>query len=143
MNNVERFSKLLFALKQMEKDDAPAKKFGLSPTHIRILEFLYENELAGSAENSTISRLAVYLELSAPSLSVAVTQLEQKAFVLRKKSVTADSRIVVLYLSHAGTKLYLDIDAYRRKKAEKTLSPLTLKEQEELISLLEKITKVY
>ena len=139
MTILEKFSRLLLEIKQIEREDSPAKTQGLSPTHIRILGFLHDDEEAGTTRKSAITALATAMGISSPSVSVAVSQLEEKQLIEKRKNTNGDSRIVLLITSNKGKKLYREILKFRENRAKEILKVLDENEQETLLKLLEKI----
>ncbi len=66
---------------------------------------------------STISSLAARLELTLPTITVAVNKLQQKGYVKKVKS-EEDKRSVTVSLSHQGKKTYSSYRKWREKMLE-------------------------
>ncbi len=137
MSLEERFARILVAIKRMESADSPALQNRLSPTHIRILDILYND--GGKRTFVTASMLARQLAITAASVSVAVAQLEKLGYLEKKPELSEDSRAVPLALAQAGATIADSIMSYRKKRAGILLKELSLSEREQLVALLERV----
>lgn len=112
----------------------PAVKIGLSPTQINIVDLLVIHR------HLTLKDLSRLLELSPPTVSVAVKKMEESGLIL-KISNSRDKRVTILELSEKAENLYREIEKYRQAKVKKLVSNLNKEEQKLFLHLLDKAVK--
>ena len=112
----------------------PAVKIGLSPTQINIVDLLVIHR------HLTLKDLSRLLELSPPTVSVAVKKMEESGLIL-KISNSRDKRVTILELSEKAENLYREIEKYRQAKVKKLVSNLNKEEQKLFLHLLGKAVK--
>ncbi len=139
MTYSERFIRLILAIKGMKDDDSPAIQNHLSATHINILDLLLSDSGRCTAENSTIGQLARILRLTAPTVSVAMAQLERMGFVGKRNELQDDYRKAPRILTANGKEMIMKIASYRNGKVDALLSVLSADEQKSVVELLEKV----
>ncbi len=130
----EKLIALLTQLRHMSPEKPPPQVAGISPSLMAIIEFV-----AGSP-NCGIKAIARGLNLSPPSVSISVRNLEEAGLIARKPH-PSDRRAVQIFLTPAGQELYDRTHAFRRQRFEKLLSGLTPEERATLLGLLEKALK--
>jgi len=112
----------------------PAVKIGLSPTEINIVDLLVIHR------HLTLKDLSRLLELSPPTVSVAVKKMEESGLIL-KISNSRDKRVTILELSEKAENLFREIEKYRQAKVKKLVSNLNKEEQKLFLHLLDKAVK--
>jgi len=112
----------------------PAVKIGLSPTQINIVDLLVIHR------HLTLKDLSRLLELSPPTVSVAVKKMEESGLIL-KISNSRDKRVTILELSEKAENLFREIEKYRQAKVKKLVSNLNKEEQKLFLHLLDKAVK--
>ncbi len=134
MNNEQKLIALLKKLMDTGAGLPPAAKTGLSPTQVNILDLIHNNK------ELTVQKLSNLLELSPPTVSVAVKKMVESGLV-DKTASPGDGRVTILELTRKAAELYKEIDRYRRAKAGKLLSNLNKEEQENFLLLLGKAVR--
>ncbi len=134
MNTERELIELLKKLMDMGAGQPPAARTGLSPTQVNIVDFLH------SEEYLTVKDLSRLLELSPPTVSVAVKKMEESGLI--QKSISSrDGRITILELTDKAENLYKAIERYRREKVRKLMANLNKEEQKIFLHLLGKAVK--
>ncbi len=77
------------------------KLLGLSPIQIQILKQLYNNKL----KELTLTTLSEYFQISKPSLSESISNLEKKGYIQKIQS-NIDKRNDIITLTNEGNKIY-------------------------------------
>ncbi len=134
MTNEQRLIEILISLKQEGEETAPPNKLGITPSQVNIID-----ELAASGK-LTVKDLSLKLGLTAPSISVGIKKLEKRELI-KRESDEKDGRVVLLTLSIKGKKLYSQIKRYRENRVKILLGRLDKKEQNTMLTLLEKSLK--
>ena len=125
---------LLKKLKDLGTGQPPAAKLGLSPSQVNIIDRIQDK-----GELSVI-KLSAILDLSAPTVSVAVRKMEEKGYIV-KNTDNPDGRVTNLELTEKAEKLYRNIEEYRLNKVRRLLSNLEPEEQKLFLLLLGKAVK--
>ena len=99
----------------------------------RILRFI------GEQEPISQNRLSELLGVRPQSLSETLKKLEQDGYIRRAKN-EADKRETLVTLTDAGRQRQEEVQAVRTEQVERFLAPLTEEEQQQLFSLLCKLT---
>lgn len=134
MNTERELIDLLKKLMDMGAGQPPAARTGLSPTQVNIVDLLIDHK------HLTVKELSRLLELSPPTVSVAVKKMEGNGLIL-KSSSSRDGRVTILELSEKAENLYREIEHYRKAKVKKLMSNLNREEQRTFLLLLDKAVK--
>jgi DNA-binding MarR family transcriptional regulator len=133
-NNLEetanRFLKLASRLRRLGTGTSMPMGAAMSPSQLAMIEF------AASNKNCGIQEMAEALNLSTPTVSISVRQLESTGLIARKPH-PQDGRAVQLSLTPQGQDIYRQVHSFRHQKIEKLLSGLSPEERETLVGLLE------
>ena len=129
--SAEQFLNLMDRLRRVGPQTAPPKEADVSPSQLAFLTFLTLNPGCG------IQSIASGLELSKPTVSIGVSQLEESGFLTRRPD-PQDGRAVQLFLTPEGQKLHQRTLEFRCQKFELLLTELNPQERTTLINLLEK-----
>lgn len=130
-HSAEEFLKLMDRLRQIGPQTAPPKEANISPSHLAYLTFSALNPGCG------IQAMASGLNLSKPTVSIGVAQLEEAGFFTRKPD-PKDGRAIQLFLTPKGQDLHQRTYGFRCQKFERLLKFLTSQERVTLINLFEK-----
>lgn len=135
MNNAERLIRIMQDVRGFEMPKGPLRDVELSYAQFAVL--------AGVAQKPgcNLTALAEQLGLSAPTVSVAIRKLEEGNWVVRKGD-EKDARITHLYLSPKAKRIMRDMYKQHKLSADRFLARLSEKEQEQLLSLLEKASQI-
>ncbi len=134
MTNEQRLIEILISLKQEGEQTAPPNKLGITPSQVNIIDKL------ASSGKMTVKDLSFKLGLTAPTISVGIKKLEKKELIERE-SDTNNGRVVLLTLSLKGKKLSSQIKRYRENRVKILLGRLEKKEQNTMLTLMEKSLK--
>jgi len=127
----EKFLQLMNRLRRLGPGTAPPKEAHLSPSLLAFLDYLASTPRCG------IQEMATGLNLSTPTVSIGVRQLEDAGFVTRQ-SDPQDGRAVQLFLTPKGQELQQRTYEFRCQKFERLLIGLTPQERSTLLDLLER-----
>lgn len=108
----------------------------LSVTEIHTIEAI------GMYEQKTMSEVANKLNITVGTLTTAINNLVKKGYVERSKS-QKDRRIVYIELTKRGKLAYRIHDKFHSDMIKETISGLTDKEEEILVTSLEKLNKFF
>lgn len=134
MKNERQLITLLKRLMDLGARQPPTARIGLSPTQVNIIDQIQEKgELS-------VNKLSAILDLSPPTVSVAVRKMEEKGFIV-KSTDSFDGRVTNLELTEKAKNLYRKIEEYRLNKVRKLLSNLEPEEQKVFLLLLGKAVK--
>ena len=133
--NAKRFLNLASQLRRLGSGASPPEDLQASPSHLALIEYAAKNPDCG------IQEMAEALNLSTPTVSISVRQLEKSGLMARKPN-PADGRAVQLFLTSKGEEVHERAYAFQRQKFKKLLKGLTPAEREILVSLLEKSLNV-
>lgn len=131
-NTAQRFLELSSRLRRLGSGTSPPENLiTSSPSHMALIEYVACNPNCG------IQEIAEALELSTPTISISVRQLEKSELIARKPN-PKDGRAVYLFLTSQGEEIHQSARGFHRQKFEKLLIGLVPEEREVLVSLLEK-----
>ncbi len=103
----------------------------VSPAHLVMLDYLY------TTPGCSLHDLASGIGLRAPTVSVAIRQLERHGWVVRHPH-PRDRRALQLFLTPKGEAVYRHALAAHGRKFETLLAGLTPEERQTLLALLER-----
>ena len=132
--SAEKFLNLMDRLRRVGPQTAPPKEANISPSQLAYLTF------SASHPGCGIQAIATGLNLTKPSVSIGVGQLEEAGFLTRQPD-PQDGRAVQLFLTAEGQKLHQRTLEFRCKKFELLLTELNPQERMTLLNLLEKAIK--
>jgi DNA-binding MarR family transcriptional regulator len=127
----EKFLQLMNRLRQLGPGTAPPKEANISPSLLALIEYTASNPGCG------VQTVAEGLNLSTPTVSIAVRQLENSGFMERQPD-PHDGRAVLLFLTPTGQELHQRTHDFRCQKFERLLTGLTIRERTTLLDLLER-----
>jgi len=128
----DRFITLMMRLRRL----APEQAAQISPSAMAIIDFVASEPYCG------VKDVARGLEVSAPTVSVAVRQLEDAGLIARRAH-PHDGRAVQLFLTPRGQEIYEQTYLSRRQVFERLLAGLSEDEQEIMLNLLSKALDDY
>ena len=126
----EKLLQLLTRLRNLSPGTPPFEKVGITPPQFILLDWI------ANSPGSGVSEIAEGLNLTSPTVSVAVRRLEKEGYLERKHD-TQDRRSIHLYLTQEGQALYQRGEEFRQHKVKRLLSGLPIKERTEFLELLE------
>ncbi len=127
----QKFMHLLDRIRQLGPVSAPPKDAGISPSLLTLLNY------SASAPGCGVQTMAEGLNLSVPTVSIGVRQLE-KAGLMTRQPDPQDKRAVHLFLTPRGQQLVQQTYRFRCDRFEQLLSGLDSEERNTLLSLLER-----
>lgn len=133
--SAEEFMNLMDRLRQIGPQTAPPKEAKISPSQLTYLSFLALHPGYG------IQAMASGLNLSKPTVSIGVAQLEEAGFFTRKPD-PQDGRAIQLFLTPKGQELHQRTYEFRCQKFEQLLKYLAPQERTTLNNLLEKAINI-
>lgn len=133
--SAELFLFLMDRLRQLGPQSAPPKNANISPSQLSLITFAASNPGCG------IQSMATALKLAKPTVSIAVGQLEEAGYFIRKTD-PQDGRAVQLFLTKKGLVLHQKTHQFRCKKFMRLLTGLAPQERKTLLSLLEKAIQI-
>ena len=119
----------------LEEQMLTASRLNLSISEIHMLEAVEHAAADGAA---TISDLSEYLDISLPSVTLAVNKLAAKGYVLRQKG-NADGRVVTVVLTQMGRKAERAHRYFHRTMVREIAAEMSDGEKEALISGIRKL----
>jgi len=122
---------LLDRIRQLGPVSAPPKEAGISPSLLTLLNY------SASAPGCGVQTMAEGLNLSVPTVSIGVRQLEKVGLMTRQPD-SQDKRAVHLFLTPKGQKLVQQTYLFRCDRFEQLLSSLDSEERITLMDLLER-----
>lgn len=125
---VSAFERLSEVIKNLRI--AYGKKFGISPIQIQILFFL-KNKTTSAI---TLTELAKYFQLTKPTISDSLINLEKKGYIQKIQS-KEDRRNELIHLTTKGLTLAKKLDNYLQPIAN-AIDKFTIEEKEKLYVLL-------
>jgi len=126
----KRFLKLASRLRRLGPGNTLPEGLAASPSQMSLIEYAASNPDCG------IQEMAKALNLSTPTVSIGVRQLEKEGFIARKPN-PKDGRAVHLFLTTEGKEIHRRAHTFQHTKIKKLLSGLTPEERETLVCLLE------
>ncbi len=127
----ERLLALFDRLRRIALGHNPLEDRGVTGPQLTLLQSVAASPGCG------IQEIADGLELTAPTVSVAVRRLEE-AGLLEREPDPLDGRAIRLFLTDRGRALHQQARAFRLDKMRRLLAGLAAGEQEQLLSLLER-----
>lgn len=127
--NENRLLALFKRLQKMNINHCPNFENIISPAQLALLEEVANHPGCG------VQDVAENLYLSAPTVSVGVSKLEERGLVERKPD-PADRRAVKFFITDAGKSLHKEFNQARLEKFRRLLSGLEEKDQNQLLGLL-------
>ena len=127
----EKALRLFIRLRQLDFDHCPDVSGLISPAQMALLDKIAEHPGCG------VQDIADHLGISPPTVSVGVSKLEESGMVERKPNPN-DARSVQFYPTERGEALHEKFHKSRLRKFRRLMAGLNLKEQEDLLQLLEK-----
>ena len=124
----QRFLRLAARLRRIVPEAVASP---VSPAHLAVLDHLH------AAPGCSLHDVAQALGLRAPTVSVAVRQLERRGWVARRPH-PHDRRALQLFLTEQGEAVYRQALAAHARKFEALLAGLSPTEQATLLDLLER-----
>ena len=128
--SAEKFLLLMDRLRKLGPQTAPPMEANISPTQLALITFTASNPGCG------IQAMASELNLSKPTVSISVSQLESAGFLTRQPD-PQDGRAIQLFLTPEGQELHQRTHEFRCKKFKRLLKNLTPEERTILLTLLE------
>ncbi len=128
-------AKLSSMMGQME--EASKEQFNLSSLTLTQMHYL---ETISALGNPNITELAAIMNLSKPTVKVAVDKLTDRDFVFKVQS-DEDRRSAHIHLTEKGNLINQMHDYAHKRIAESIKSKLNIEEEECLIRVLEKVLK--
>ena len=119
----------------LEEQMLTASRLNLSISEIHMLEAVEHAAADGAA---TISDLSEYLDISLPSVTLAVNKLAAKGYVMRQKD-NADGRVVTVVLTQMGRKAERAHRYFHRTMVREIAAEMSDGEKEALISGIRKL----
>lgn len=127
----ERLLHLFTRMRKLAFEQHPLQDGEVSMPKLTLLDWLAESPGAG------ISEIAEGLALTAPTVSVTVSQMEQAGLLERRPNPT-DARAVQVHLTEKGSALQHRAFRFRQNKMRRLLNGLREEETIQLLDLLEK-----
>ncbi len=127
----DKFLSLMGRLRRLGARNPPLEEARISPSLLTMMEY------AALHPNCGIREIADGLNLSMPTISVGVRQLEKAGFMGRQPH-PLDGRAVQVFLTPKGQALYQRTHEFRRQRFERLLTGLTPEERSMLLDLLER-----
>lgn len=131
MDDEIKLLKLLERLRSLGMEAHPLAGSGVGPPQLAILAHIARHP------GCRLKDVAVALGVTAPTVSVAVRELERKGLLERRPDPT-DGRAVQLFLSRKGQELHRRAEAFRKDKARRLLAALKADERALFLELLGK-----
>jgi DNA-binding MarR family transcriptional regulator len=133
-NNINDLLEMIFKSSRLIKEEM---SFTNSLIHLSILQiqaliFLAQNK----NKKNSMSDIAGFFRIELPSATSLINKLCEQKLVERKNDPD-DRRLVLIVLTDEGKTLLEQAMAQRRKKMEKVLSYLSVKEKSELLTILQ------
>jgi len=131
-NNPNELVETIFKVARLMKDEMSFTNnlIHLSILQIQALVFLKQNK----DKKVTMTDIADNFQIELPSATSLLNKLCDQKLVERKAD-KKDRRLVIIELTDTGKKMLEEAMASRRKKLEKILSYLSLKEKLELLNI--------
>ncbi|MDA1329572.1 MAG: MarR family transcriptional regulator [Chloroflexi bacterium] len=134
MNKTNNHERLLLLLERLERGglrNFPMRDYELTIAQIALLANVARNP------GAHIQELAESMDLTAPTVSVAVRKLEESGW-LRREEDAEDKRASCIFLTEKAVEVIQKMMKKRQQKVAEVLNALTSAEQDQLINLLQK-----
>ncbi len=125
----ERLLSLFKRLQKMNINHCPNFENIISPAQLALLEEVANHPGCG------VQEVAENLDLSAPTVSVGISKLEDRGLVKREPD-PADRRSVQFFITNSGEDLHQEFNQARLEKFRRLLSGLDEDDQNQLLKLL-------
>jgi len=109
----------------------PLRDVGISPPQFALLDQIAREP------GTTLGEIAAALGVTPPTISAGLRRLEELGLATKRRD-PEDRRNLRVFLTAEGKTLHRKAEKFRRRRAERLLSPLTPAERAELVRLLEK-----
>ena len=139
--SVNQLVELLFTTGQLIRERTkPSEKLSLASfAQLHIMQFI---AMADNKKPINMSDVANYLNITPPSATSLVNNLVKNK-ELKRVPDTNDRRVVRLILTQSGLKTLARGRARLIKKVKEVLGVLSHKEQNQMVAILQKISKQY
>ncbi|MBN1934334.1 MAG: winged helix-turn-helix transcriptional regulator [Anaerolineae bacterium] len=127
----DRLLNLFDRLRKLAFDQNPLEESGVTMPQLTLLDWVAASPGCG------VQDIAAGLDLTSPTVSVAVRRLEMRGLMERRPD-PQDGRAIQLFLTGRGQKLQGRAHTFRREKMQRLLDGLTANEALTLQNLLEK-----
>ncbi|MFO8033677.1 MAG: MarR family transcriptional regulator [Candidatus Bipolaricaulota bacterium] len=131
MNDQIQLLKLLERLRSLGMEAHPLAGSGVGPPQLALMARIARRP------GCHLKEVAAALQVTAPTVSVAVQELEKKG-LLERRPDPSDGRAVQLFLSRKGKELHRRAEAFRKEKARRVLAALKAEERALFLELLGK-----
>ncbi|MDF1515688.1 MAG: MarR family transcriptional regulator [Anaerolineae bacterium] len=128
--SADNFLLLMDRLRKLGPRSAPPMEANISPTQLALINFTASNPGCG------IQAMASELNLSKPTVSISVSQLEGAGYLTRQPDPN-DGRAIQLFLTPEGQELHRQTQEFRSNKFKRLLKYLTHEQRTILLTLLE------
>jgi DNA-binding MarR family transcriptional regulator len=129
---IARLSRLI-----VQMEDEAREQFNFSELTLTQMHYL---ETLRNLKNPNLTELATALELTKPTVTVAIEKLAEKDYV-RKVQSDADRRSAHLHLTEKGNLINQMHDFAHRRIAEEMFKEITQEEMTLLVNILSKVVK--
>lgn len=129
--NHVKFQALISRMESSGMRHMPMREYDLTLAQIGLLAFVARNP------GGHIQNLAEGMDLTPPTVSVAVRKLEESGW-LRREPDEQDRRASCIFLTARAAEAVQRVMQQRQQKMARLLDSLTDQEQEQLLNLLEK-----
>ena len=126
-----QFVELMNRLQHLRLGEFPKERFDLSYPQIQMLWFVNQNP------GKHLQEVADGLQVTAPTVSVSIRRLEEEGWLERRQD-PSDGRATCIFLTDQSVQIIEKMKAVRLKGMGAFLSQLSVKEQGQLIALMEK-----
>lgn len=103
---------------------------------------LHVIEAIGMDQTLPMSSIASRLDVTVGTLTVSMTNLVKKGYVIRERS-EVDRRVVLIQLSELGKEAFRHHERFHREMIEYTVAVLSEKESDVLVDVLSKLTDYF
>jgi MarR family transcriptional regulator, organic hydroperoxide resistance regulator len=118
--------------RHIQQDLANIKDFGLTGPQFYILKLLSDRN------QCTVSELAEILQVKPSAITVMIDRLIKNEFVKRERN-SQDRRIVVIYMTESGKKVFSHVRKKRKEVFKHYLSYLSEEDLNALVGIYEKL----
>jgi DNA-binding MarR family transcriptional regulator len=134
MQNQERMLKFLSRMEALSLRQAPLGRSDLTLAQFALLACI------ARIPGSRAIEVAETMGLTAPTVSVALRRLEEGDW-LRREADPEDKRAARLYVTDKAADILMEMKNHRNQKISQFMNALSIEEQGQLLSLLEKATE--
>jgi DNA-binding MarR family transcriptional regulator len=130
-NNREKLIALMGRMESSGMRHMPMREYDLTLAQIGLLAFMARHP------GAHIQTVAEGMDLTPPTVSVAVRKLEESGW-LRREPDERDRRASCVFLTERAAHVIQKVMRERQEKMDRLLDSLTTREQSQLLNLLEK-----